>query len=198
MGIELVTFRTGKDEKFEQDVLHYASTKYGSKTTQKWKVMATPVDSADWIDLYLTVARHSAMEATAEEWPECDAWSLNWDVLTQNGWIHPPQPLREQLVTRLELDSFDQRIAKRAPKYDMVTFLQPELLNCNANLRKLPTYTAYVLTHECVHACADWTNRPELVVDGVPPEKDPEVVRTLHKFIHHCGGWDAFKERYLI
>jgi hypothetical protein len=196
MAIQLLRFRDGKETEFEEAILHFASDRYHSAVTRTWKVMVAHVDSAAWIDLF-RVSRHSAMEAGAEDWPECDAWSLTWDILTPSGWIHTPQPVRKQLVTRLELDSFDKEIASRAPQYDLVTFLQDELLHCFANLRRMPDYILHVLTHEVLHSCSDWA-RKTLVIDGVPPPEDKETVATLDAFIRHLGGWHALRQRYLL
>jgi hypothetical protein len=196
MAIELVTFQSRKEEQFETDILHFASDRYNCKTTKNWKVMTVHIDPAAWIDLF-RVSRHSAMEATAEDWPECDAWSLTWDILTPLGWIHANQHQREQLVSKLELDSFDSAIAKRATKFDLVTFLQDDLLNCIANMHKMPDYRLHVLVHETLHSCCDWTGKP-LVVDGVPPSEDKETAATLAAFIKHVGGWHAFRQLYLL
>ena len=196
MGFELVQFKPGKERLFEQDVLQFASERYHCAVTRNWRVMLAHVEAADWIDLF-RVSRHSAMEAGAEDWAECDAWSLTWDFLTPNGWVHAVQAQRERLVTRLELDSFDAKIARRATKSDLVTFLQDDLLCYLANLHKMPDYELHVLTHEALHSVSDWSNR-QLVIDGVPPSYDKEVVATLEEFTKAVGGWPAIQQRYLI
>jgi hypothetical protein len=137
------------------------------------------------------------MEAGAEDWTECDAWTLTWDFLTPVGWIHADQPLREQFVARIELDRFDPALAQRAARYDLVTFLQDDLLHCIAKVRKIPEYEASVICHETMHTISDWTGK-ELVRDGVPPSEDTEVAATLNAYIKHIGGWKNFKQRYLL
>jgi len=196
MSMELVRFKEGMDEQFEEAILHFASNRYHCAVTRPWKVMTVHVDPAAWIDLF-RVSRHSAMEATADDWPTCDAWSLTWDCLTPLGWVHANQPQRERLVSRLELDSFDSAIAKRATRFDLVTFLQDDLLDCIAKMRKIPDLRLHVLCHEIMHSVSDWTGKP-LVVDGVPPSEDIETAATLAAFIRHVGGWDAFRRQYLL
>lgn len=196
MGIELVSFKPGKDEEFERDILHFGSRLYEADETKNWSVMIARVDSRRWIDLY-DVARHSSMEATCEDWPGCDAYSIGWDLPTPTGWMHATQPMRKQLVPRLELDRFDDRIAKRAVGHDLVTFIQDPLLTWNATARRMPDYCLHVLTHETLHEISDWTDT-DLVIDGVGPNEDENTVKTLAAFIQNLGGPDELKRRYLL
>ena len=58
-----------------------------------------------------------------------------------------------------------------------------------------PTYSLYLLTHEILHFVEDWTGKP-LVRDGVPPNEDREVMKTLNDFIAQTGGWEKFRRKY--
>jgi hypothetical protein len=194
LGIALAKFRDGMEAVFEQDVLRFASDRYQCEPTKTWEVGVAHVDSADWIDLF-RVSRHSFMESGAENWAGCDAWSLTWDLRTPTGWAHAARPERERLVPRLELDSFDPTIARWAPRYDLVTFLQDDLLRVAANDYQMSEaeYLATVLCHESLHSVSDWIGKP-LVVDGVLPSQDREVVETLAAFARSAGGLG----RYLL
>jgi len=194
--IELLSFKNQKDEQFETDILHFAAKRYGAAKLRNWSVMIEHLNAQQWIDLF-SVSRHSTMESDAAGWPNCDAYSLTWDLLTPSGWTHATRPLREQLVPRLELDKFDARIAKRAAQHDLATFIQDDLITWNGNAHNETDYYLQVLMHEVLHSAGDWTNQ-QLVVDYVSPEDDHETANTLAAFIKSIGGWDTLKTRYQL
>jgi len=196
LGFEMVSFQPGKETEFEEDVLHFASRRYASETTRNWKCTVVHItDPGRWIDLF-EVSRHTSMEALAGEWPSCDAWSFAWDVLTTEGWIHADIRERPQIAREMELINFDAEIAFETLRYDVVTFLQDPVLALAAIKTKLADYNLHVLVHEALHFASDWGHRP-IVIDFVHPYQDREVVATLTAFVHHLGGWSAFKQRYL-
>ena len=193
---KIATFRDGKEAEFERDFLHYASAKYRCTPTQSWTVTVLPLPPERWMDLW-DVSRHSFMESGAETWHECDAWSTAWDVPAGTGWRHiRDKNERLQLATRMELTSFDQRIAARAADYDLVTFTNHDLLNCLAALHP-PWYIGYVLGHEAIHEIQDWSGKT-LIVDHVSPGQDSQVIKTLRQFIASVGGWSSIEDRYLL
>jgi hypothetical protein len=197
LGIRVVTFKLGGEANFARDILHFASDRYGSTETRNWTCMVTHVaDPGAWVDLY-DVSRHTFMEAGAADWPGSDAWSMSWDELTSTGWRHASVPRRRQLVTQLELNSFDAKVAQAAVEYDLVTFLNDSLVSWLANLHKMAEYPLYLLTHEVAHYASDWSGK-SLVVDGVPPREDREVMKTLEAFVEHVGGWTELAKRYLV
>ena len=196
MGIRLLEFKLGKERVFEQDVLNFASVKYGSEVTKSWTVTVMHVkDPADWIDLF-DVARYSHMDPAT--WPDSDAYSITWDIPTLTGVVHLRNPrTRRQLANRMPLTKFGTKITKKAAHCDLATFLNDSLLNWLGNLYQRADYSLYVLTHEALHSVEDWTGK-HLVVDGVPPSEDTQVAATLEAYIKHSGGWDACKKRYLL
>jgi len=197
LAIELLSFRPGKEATFEEDVLHFASRRYQCDITKTWTATVVHVtDPRRWIDLF-DVSRHTCMEASPSEWPSSDAWSFAWDVLTPAGWSHAAPAMRPELATRMELTSFDPEVASKAVKYDLVTFLQDPLLTLAANRIRMADYCVQVLIHEALHFVSDWCHR-QIVVDAVHPYRDRQVIKTLAAFIRDVGGWNAFKQRYLV
>ena len=195
MEIKLAEFATGKEQAFEQDVLHFASALYGSPTTRSWTVMLVHIqDPAKWIDLY-DIAQYSHMNP--ETWCDSDAYSTSWDEPTPAGFRHPDPPRRLELAKMIGLNRFDPQIAASAPLYDVVTFIFDPLQNWLTNLLKMPTYPAYALVHESLHFVEDWSHK-QLVKDGVHPWEDTEVIATLDAYIKHVGGWNAFRRQYLV
>lgn len=196
MGIKLVQFKPGKERVFEQDVLHFASEKYGSDVTKAWAVTVIHVlDPADWIDLF-DIARYSHLDAAA--WPDSDAYSITWDTPTPTGFTHlNSSKARRQLVKKIELTDFGAKMVSRIVRFDLATFLNDPLLNWLGNVYQRSDYPLYILTHEAMHSVDDWTHR-RLVVDSVPPSRDKEVAATLEEFIDTVGGWPEIKQRYLI
>jgi len=153
-------------------------------------------DPGRWVDLF-QVSRHTSMEASATGWLGCDAWSFAWDVLTPRGWIHADIDQRPEIARMMELVNFDAELASVALHYDLVTFIQDPVLASAALETRLSDYNVHVLVHEALHFCSDWGHRP-IVIDFVHPYLDREVVATLTAFVHHLGGWSAFKQRYLV
>ena len=195
MGIKLAEFAPGKEQAFEENVLHFASDLYGSPATKNWTCMIIHIqDPAKWCDLF-DIARFSHL--SPEPWCDSDAYSSGWDEPTLAGWRHADRSRRRVLAKMIGLTRFDSEIGKRAPLYDMITFLNDPLQNWIANLHKMPTYNLYCLVHESLHFCEDWTHK-NLVIDGVPPWEDKYTIATLNAYIEHCGGWAAFKEQYLL
>jgi hypothetical protein len=96
----------------------------------------------------------------------------------------------------MDLNGFDAAIARKAIQYDLVTFLQDDLLNWLATFHNMPDYSLHVLSHEVLHAVTDWSNQ-QLVIDGVHPFSDKQVVETLAAFVRYIGGWNALRLRYL-
>jgi hypothetical protein len=195
MGILLVQFQCGKEQEFERDILSFASDRYGSKMTKNWTCMTVHIsDAADWVDLF-SVAQYSHLDPAS--WCDSDAFSTAWDEPTPTGWKHPDRPRRLELASRIGLSRFNPEIAKRAPLFDLVTFINDPLQTWIANLHKMPTYSLYALCHEALHFVEDWSHK-QLVIDAVPPWEDTHTLATLDAFIEKLGGWAELKRRYLL
>ena len=200
---QLLRLRPTREHAFINEFLAFASTKYASATTMGWTAIVHHVtDPTRWVELY-HVARYSGQEAST--WAETDAWSTAWDepdVLA--GFVHArSRKRRKQLARKIELLHFDPALARKAVNHDLLVFINDVYATIIAEslaahpLMNMETFSAYILAHEAMHYIEDWT-RKKLVCDGVPPWLDMEVISTLNDFAESIGGWDAFKQRYLI
>jgi hypothetical protein len=193
MGIQLLILKPNKEQLFAQDILEFAIAKYKATAMSGWNVLVEHVDPARWIDLFF-VSRHAGQHP--HSWTECDAWSTAWDEPVAAGWVHATtRARRQQLATKTELTQFDSALAARAIDYDLLIFLNDEYATHLGNRLGITDYLLYLIVHECLHYCEDWTGK-HLVEDCVPPSQDREVVATLSEFVQSIGGWDVLKRRY--
>lgn len=196
MGMQVLTLRPAKEQTFAEEILSFATEKYKATMMQGWRCLVEHVsDPTRWMDLY-DVARYTGQDALG--WHECDAWSTAWDEPVGRGWVHVVNPTRrKQLAERMELEAYDPALAAKAIKYDLLILLNDPYAIHLGKYYANERYILYLISHEIHHYIQDWTGR-QVVCDHVAPSNDTAVVETLEGFIQAVGGWDAFKQQYLI
>lgn len=193
MEMQLLVLGHDKEREFAQDILAFAAKKYHATVMNGWTVTIEHIDASRWIDLF-AVAKYSGQDPCT--WITVDAWSTAWDEPVAAGWLHAATPeRRRQLAAKIELMEFDPRLAANAVKHDLLICLNDSYATYLAKLLAIPHYMLYLVVHELLHYCQDWTGK-HLVQDDALPCQDKEVITTLNDFVQTKGGWASFKRLY--
>jgi len=195
------------DEKFANDMLHFAARRFKASLSATLTVMVEHVPEMRWFDLYLDVGTRANFAHEEHdrfvEFSKLDGYCLTWVVpktLNSDGtqvleweFVRDIEKRRE-VAERAGLVAFDSDIANRAIQYDGVIFLNQKLIDfnmkqyledagyCKIYNFRAEDYVKLLITHECINMIEDFDHRSIIVGFGPDIPFDDPTLETFDAY----------------